>query len=56
MCVIVGEWCRARLYPVPYDPNDTLGDGAAVKSTDSQEDDDAAYTMKVLATRLNGMG
>jgi hypothetical protein len=27
-------------YPVPYEPNETLDDGASVKSTDSQEDDD----------------
>jgi hypothetical protein len=42
-------------YSVPYEPNETLDDGASVKSTDRQEDDDDAYTMRVLATSLNGM-
>jgi serine/threonine protein kinase len=43
-------------YPLPYEPNETLDDGASVKSTDSVEDEDDAYTMRVLATSLNGMG
>ena len=40
---------------IEYEPNACLDDGASVKSTDSEEDSDDAYAMKVGGTNLNGL-
>ena len=40
---------------IEYEPNACLDDGASVKSTDSEEDSDDAYAMKVGGTNQNGL-
>ena len=40
---------------VEYQPNETLDDGASVKSTDSVEDADEASTMRMIAGSQNGI-
>lgn len=43
-------------YTVTYEPNERVGDdNISVKSTDSQEDMDDAWTMRIVASGKNGI-
>lgn len=44
-------------YTITYSPNETVDDGASVKSTDSQEDEEDTHTMRVIVgtPKTNGM-
>jgi hypothetical protein len=42
-------------YKVKYMPNETLDDNTSVKSTDSEEDKDDSFTMRVFGSSMNGL-
>jgi 3-methyladenine DNA glycosylase Tag len=42
-------------YKLAYEPNETVDDDTSVKSNDSVEDEQDAFTMRVLGTSENGL-